>query len=132
MEIKDLEPRQGKVDLIATVVEKEEPREFEKFGKSGKVCNATIKDDTGTVKLTLWNEQVEQVNVGDKIQMTNGYVNEWQGEKQLSSGKFGNLEVVEKGEAADASASVPEPKEPATVDEVLEEDIVDDTVLEKE
>ena len=97
MDIKDLQPRQGKVDLTATVLSKESPREFNKFGKSGKVCNALIKDDSGQVKFTLWNEQVDVVEIGDKIQITNGYVNEYQGEMQLSTGKFGQLKVLEKG-----------------------------------
>ena len=98
MEIKDLEPRQGNVDVVLVIADKGDVREFEKFGKKGRVCNATAKDDSGEIKLTLWNEQVDQVNVGDKIHLTNGYVGEYQGEKQLSTGKFGKIEIVEKGE----------------------------------
>jgi replication factor A1 len=102
MNIKELQPKQGKADITAEVIDKEEPRAFNKFGKDGRVCNAKIKDATGTVKLTLWNEQIDQVHIGDKIKITNGYVNEWQGELQLTTGKFGKLEVVEsKGVTTD-------------------------------
>ncbi len=97
MAIADLQAKQGKVDLTADIVAKEEPRTFNKFGKEGKVCNATLQDDSGSIKLTLWNDQVDQVNIGDKIKITNGYVSEWQGEKQLSTGKFGTLEVIGNG-----------------------------------
>ncbi|MBW2974570.1 hypothetical protein KY366_02535 [Candidatus Woesearchaeota archaeon] len=97
MEIKDLQARQGQVDIIAQVTEKGDVREFEKFGKKGRVCNAKIKDSSGEITLTLWNEQVDQVNVGSKIHIINGWVSEWQGEKQLSTGKFGQLEVLEEG-----------------------------------
>jgi len=140
MNIKELEPRQGNVDVIAEVMEKEPVREFEKFGKSGKVCNATVKDESGKIKLTLWNEQSDQINVGDKIQITNGYVNEWQGEKQLTSGKFGKLEVLEKGASVEkeetkeekvADKSNPEPEEPITEDEILDNDSVEEEKLEK-
>lgn len=96
MAIKDLQAKQGNANVIATVVSKENPREFQKFGKPGKVCNALIKDETGEVKLTLWNEQIDSIKEGDKIEIKNGYVNEWQGEKQLSTGKFGTLEVIDK------------------------------------
>lgn len=99
MAIKDLQAKQGNANVIATVVSKDSIREFQKFGKAGKVCNATIKDDTGEVKLTLWNEQIDSISVGDKIEIKNGYVNEWQGEKQLSTGKFGSLEIIEKAAA---------------------------------
>ena len=98
MEIKDLQARQGQVDLIADVVSKSDARTFNKFGKDGRVCNAKIRDDSGEVTLTLWNEQVDNVNVGDKVHIINGWVSEWQGEKQLSTGKFGQLEIVGKAE----------------------------------
>ena len=92
----------GKVELVATVIDKGEAREFSKFGKSGKVCNAKVKDDSGSVTLSLWNEQVDLVHVGDTIKISNGYVGEWQGELQLSTGKFGTLEVVSsKGVTSD-------------------------------
>jgi len=94
MQIKDLEAGQGKVDIIVEIVEVSEPREFEKFGKTGKVANATGKDETGEIKLSLWNEQVDLVSKGIKVKITNGYVSEYQGEKQLTSGKFGQLEIV--------------------------------------
>ena len=104
MAISDLKARQGKVELIANVVKKEDVREFNKEGRSGKVCNAIVEDPTGQVKLTLWNEQCDLVGVGDKVQISNGYVGEWQGELQLSTGKFGTLAVLEKGAAVEQKA----------------------------
>ena len=95
MEIKDLKPNAGNVDLVLEVVDKEEPRTFEKFGKTGSVCNAKVKDATGEVKMTLWNEDIEKVKVGDKIHIENGWCSEFRDELQISSGKFGKIEVVE-------------------------------------
>ena len=97
MAVKDLQIRQGNVDIIVDIVDVGEVREFEKFGKSGRVATAIAKDETGDVKLTLWNEQIDQVKAGDKVHITNGYVNEWQGEKQLTTGKMGKLEVIGEG-----------------------------------
>ena len=94
MKIEELQSKQGKVDVEVEVISKDEPREFEKFGNKGKVCNAMVKDDSGEIKLTLWNDDVDKVNVGDKVKVTNGYVNEFQGEKQLTSGRFGKIEVL--------------------------------------
>ena len=96
MNISELKPRMGKVDLTATVAEKGDIREINKPNFSGKVCNAKIKDETGQVTLTLWNDEIDKVNVGDKIKITNGYVSEFQGEMQLSAGKFGKLEVIKE------------------------------------
>ena len=94
MYIKDLQPRQGNVELEAEVKEIGDVREFDKFGKKGRVANAILSDGTGTVKLSLWNEQIDTINAGDKVKVSKGYVSEWQGELQLTTGKFGTLEVV--------------------------------------
>lgn len=94
MKINELKPRMGKIEITAAVKEVGEAREFDKFGKKGRVCNATISDDSGETKLTLWNDEIDKVKAGDKVKITNGYVNEFQGEMQLTAGKFGKLEVV--------------------------------------
>jgi len=137
MAIKDLQARQGQVDLIVEITEKGDIREFEKFGKKGRVCNAKIKDATGEMTLTLWNEDIDKVKVGDKVHIINGWVSEWQGEKQISTGKFGQLEVVGEGsettdEAEEAEVlnkkemKTDEGENILTEDEKLEEDVVKD------
>ena len=108
MQIKDLQPRQGKVEITATVAEKGEPRTVNSANFSGTVANAKLQDETGTIKFSLWNDQIAQVNVGDTVKVSNGYVSEYQGEMQLSTGKFGKMEVVSKGTDAPAT---PEAKE---------------------
>ncbi|MBW2987015.1 DNA-binding protein [Candidatus Woesearchaeota archaeon] len=95
MKINELQPKQGKVEIEVEITAKEEPREFTKFGAVGKVCNCKAKDETGEINLTLWNDQIDMVEVGDKVKISNGYVNEYQGEMQLTTGKFGKLEKVE-------------------------------------
>ena len=94
MKISELESRTGKIDIEAEVTDIGEVREFEKFGRTGRVCNATIKDDSGEIQLTLWNDDIDKVKVGSKIKITNGYCSEFQGEKQLTAGRFGKMEVL--------------------------------------
>ncbi|HLC32588.1 MAG TPA: SOSS complex subunit B family protein [Candidatus Nanoarchaeia archaeon] len=94
MAIKDLQAGQGKIDLEVEVVSIEAPRTFDKFGKSGKVANAKVKDESGEITMSLWNEQCDLIKAGMKVKIFNGYVSEYKGEKQLSTGKFGRLEVV--------------------------------------
>jgi replication factor A1 len=139
MPIKDLQPKQGNAEVEAVVIDKKEIREFNKFGKSGRVCNATIKDSTGKMALTLWNEQIDQVKVGDRIKVTNGYVNEWQGEMQLSTGRFGKIEVLASGEVIkDENEPSPaaSPAKPAKEQEIssdeLEEESDDEPYAEEE
>lgn len=94
MKISELQPGQGKVDIEAEIIEMGNIREFEKFGRQGRVCNFVIKDDSAKIELTLWDDQIDIVAVNDRIRITNGYVKEWQGEPQLSVGKYGKLEKL--------------------------------------
>ena len=70
MAIKDLKARQGNVELVLDIVDVGQPREFEKFGKSGRVANAIAKDESGDIKLTLWNEDIEKIKPGDKVKIS--------------------------------------------------------------
>jgi replication factor A1 len=108
MAIKDLQVKQGNVDIVAEVVEIGEVREFNKFGKPGRVANAKIKDQTGEIELTLWNDDIDKVKVGDTVKITNGYVNEWQGTPQLTSGRTGKLEVVASADEGNTDSETTE------------------------
>jgi ssDNA-binding replication factor A large subunit len=44
--------------------------------------------------LSLWNEDAEKLSVGDKVKVSNGYVGEFRGSPQLSSGKYGKIEKL--------------------------------------
>ncbi len=95
MKISELQSGQGKVDIEVEVVDVGEIKKFDKFGKEGRVATATVKDDSGEIKMSLWNDDVDKIKVGNKLKITNGYVNEFQGEKQLTAGRFGKLEILE-------------------------------------
>jgi len=99
MQVKDVQPNKAIDVLELEVVEVEEPREFTNFRGSGRVANAKAKDDSGEIKLTLWNEQADQVKANDKIVIENGWAKEYQGEIQVSTGKFGKLVVAGAEEA---------------------------------
>ena len=109
MQIKDIQSGQGKIDVVVEIVSVDEPRTFEKFGRSGKVANAKAKDESGEITMSLWNDQVDTVKPGMKVHIINGWCSEYKGEKQLSTGKFGKLEVV-TGDSAETPAE-PSPEE---------------------
>lgn len=96
MNISELKARMGNVEIEIEVVSVSEPREFNKYGRVGKVCTARVKDDTGETDLSLWNDQCDQIKAGDKIKISNGYVSEWQDKLQLTAGKFGTLTVIKE------------------------------------
>jgi GNAT superfamily N-acetyltransferase len=55
------------------------------------VANTGFGDDSGRIVLVLWNEQIKQVKVGDRLRIENGYVSSYQDIKQLNVGRAGRL-----------------------------------------
>ena len=84
-----------RISIEAKVIEKTDPREvLSRFkDETYKVATAIIADETGTIKLTLWNEQINQVNINDTLKVENGYVTSFKGENQLNVGKYGKLTI---------------------------------------
>lgn len=94
MNISEINVGSRQVTVEATVTEKEEPRDINTRYGATKIANATIEDTSGSIKLVLWGEETEKIKQGDKIKIENGFVKEWQGQLQLSVGKFGKLTVL--------------------------------------
>ncbi|MBS7659293.1 MAG: OB-fold nucleic acid binding domain-containing protein [Candidatus Bathyarchaeia archaeon] len=95
MKIKELRNGMKHVNVEGKIVDKSEPREVVSRyqGTTHTVANAVIADETGKIKLTLWNDQIDQVNVNDNVKIENGYVTSFRGELQLNVGKYGKLKV---------------------------------------
>lgn len=95
MNIKDLRDGMRTVEVEGEVVEVSAPRDVSlRTGGSARVADATIKDETGTIKLSLWDNQIEQVLKGVTVRVSNGYTNNFRGEVQLNVGRYGRLEVL--------------------------------------
>ncbi|MDE1833494.1 MAG: DNA-binding protein [Candidatus Micrarchaeota archaeon] len=106
MKISDLKVGASNVTIQAKVIQKDDPREVvTKYGKRLSVCNVVLQDDSGSIPMSLWGETIQQVNSGDTIEVSNGYVSEFRGTPQLSTGKFGKIKVVEKGAGGSAPAA---------------------------
>jgi replication factor A1 len=95
LKIAELKPGMRRVDVKGRIVDIETPREVQtKFGP-GQVASATLQDESGSVKVTLWNENISKVAVNDNVEIQNGYVDSFRGELQLNVGRYGKLAKVE-------------------------------------
>ena len=98
MKIEELRNGMKQVDVEAKVLEKTATREVVSRYKNEtyQVATAVIDDGTGKIKLTLWNDQIEQVNENDTVKIENGYVTSFRGEIQLNVGRApnGKLTVI--------------------------------------
>lgn len=96
LHIRDLRTGMKQVNLKAKVLEIARPTlVFTRFGNYASVANALITDETGTIKLCLWNEQIKSISAGSTVQIENARVSTFRGERQLRIGKNGILSIVE-------------------------------------
>jgi replication factor A1 len=79
----------GKVDNVG------EPRTVNlKAGGTNTVADARISDETGSIKLSLWGDDINKIQPGDTVSIENGYINTFKGEDSINIGKFGTLKKV--------------------------------------
>jgi replication factor A1 len=101
LKIKNVVSGMNSVDLAGRVVDVSERRDFEKGGRSGSVVNVVLGDETGTIRLSLWNKEIEIIDkLGIRengiISVAGCYVKEDnRGSSELRLGKFGRIEKVE-------------------------------------
>jgi replication factor A1 len=92
--IKDLRNGMRHVNLKAKILEVAEPKHvFTRYGNHASVAEASIADETGTIKLCLWNGQIGSVSAGDTVQIENARVFAFKGERQMSLERTGALNV---------------------------------------
>lgn len=84
------------IDLDLRIVEIEEPRPYiDRSGREGRVTTAIGEDDSGRIKISLWDKDIERVKVGSRIRIRNGYSRLFRDEVYVSAGMYGRLEVLE-------------------------------------
>jgi replication factor A1 len=95
--INQLKSGMTRLDTVEGTIESiSEPRTVNlKAGGQAQVVDAILKDETGQIKLTLWDAQIKMVKPGSKVTVENGYINSFKGENSLNVGKYGKLNVVE-------------------------------------
>jgi ssDNA-binding replication factor A large subunit len=93
--VSDLRPSRV-ATIEATVSELQPAREIEtREGGKRKVRNGHLKDSTGEIALVLWGSEVDLVEQGDRVRITDGWVKDYQGRPQISLGRLGKLEKVD-------------------------------------
>jgi replication factor A1 len=95
MQINELKPAMNEIKLTAKIIELKEPREvMTKFGTSTTLTEATLEDETGTIKLTLWGKQADGLEEGSEVEINGGFTKEFREELQLGLGKKGSIKAI--------------------------------------
>ncbi|RME31912.1 hypothetical protein D6789_01175 [Candidatus Woesearchaeota archaeon] len=98
--ISDLYAGMRNVSLPGKVTRKFEVRTFTKDGREGKVGSFFLGDETGQIRVTLWNDQTAHFDTfkeGDTLRVSNAYVKENRGYKELHLNSDAKIEVNPEG-----------------------------------
>lgn len=114
LKIKNIVPEMRNVNLKARVTNILEPNTFERDdGEKGKVQNIILGDDTGTIRVALWDEQTEiaeKIEEGDAIEISNAYTVEDNRENaELRLGDSSQVKMADDDEVPEVETSGGEP-----------------------
>ena len=90
---------QSDVALTGQVLDTGEVRTFDRDdGSEGQVANITLGDETGRIRVTLWDERApraEELSPGTTVEIADGYVRERDGDIELHVGDRGRVDEVD-------------------------------------
>ncbi|MDZ5811361.1 single-stranded DNA binding protein [Halorubrum sp. AD140] len=98
--VEDLSLGASDVDLVGQVLDTDSVRTFDRDdGSEGRVANLTVGDETGRVRVTLWDDKADladEFEAGEVVEVGDGYVRERDGDLELHVGDRGTVERVDE------------------------------------
>lgn len=96
--VAELRPRMKNLIISFQVVELGEEREVtsRNDGATHRVLDAIVGDSTGTVAVPLWDDNIDNIEVGKTYLLKNGYTGLFRGNLRLNVGKYGELSEAEE------------------------------------
>ncbi len=128
--VDNIVPGMNRVDLKCKVVDISDVNTFDRDGdEEGRVRNVVLGDETGTVRLTLWDDQVEigdKLDEGDSIQIQGAYSRQDnRSNVEVRVGDDTTISMLEEdlGDVADAPSSGGGGHRRARTTEVMNENV---------
>jgi replication factor A1 len=95
MKINEIKPGMSNVSVEGEITDISETRSVQtRYGRRD-VADATLKDETGEITLSLWQDQINEVSVGKKVSISGAFTTEFRDELRLNIPRSGKIEVVE-------------------------------------
>jgi len=97
LNINEIKLGMSSVSTEGKIIAKSEPRRVRTRYGPRSVADAELEDETGTINLSLWEQQINLVDVGDMVKINGAYVTEFSNQLQLNIPRSGVLELKSKG-----------------------------------
>lgn len=94
MNISDIKDGMRRVDAQGEIKEISPSRKVTlRTGGEAEVAEMLISDGRASIKVSLWDDQINEAKVGKTAKIVNGYTNSFRGEVRLNIGRYGSLTV---------------------------------------
>ncbi|GFO97537.1 single-stranded DNA-binding protein [groundwater metagenome] len=94
--INDLTENSKNVNATIKVIEIGETKDIpSRFGNK-RVCEVKVADASGSILLSLWDDQIGKIAVGDTLSIQNGYISIVRNSMRLNIGKYGKMLLSEE------------------------------------
>lgn len=93
--VDELKAGMKRVDVKATIIAVPPSQlVYSKWGDPCYVSNVELADETGSIRLCLWNDHIQKVQVGDDVEIKSGYIYSFKGEPQLRLKRNSTLSII--------------------------------------
>ncbi|GAB6148110.1 OB-fold nucleic acid binding domain-containing protein [Stetteria hydrogenophila] len=107
VKVSDLKEGMDNVSVRVRVLDVGEEKVVNTRRGPRRISEATVGDETGRVKLTLWGRHAGTLKQGEAVEIRGGWTSSYRGEVQLNVGNRGEIERLTDEEVAPAE-EVPE------------------------
>ena len=96
LKVIDLTPNIKHVNILVTIVSKTTRRKVisKKNRDINWVADAHVGDETASIFLTIWDDQIQGIRTGDTIQIRNGYTSLFHNSLRLNIGRSGAFHIT--------------------------------------
>jgi replication factor A1 len=94
--VEELDPEADDVEITGEIAELPTPRAVSTRYGQKRIVTVVFEDETGEVDLTLWEEEIDEIEEGAEVQIEGAYVREWADGVQLNISRDGDIERVDE------------------------------------
>ncbi len=95
-QVEELSPEDDEIEIEGKIAELPTPRAVTTQYGQKRITTVKFEDETGTIDLTLWEEEIDAIEEGVRVRIEGAYVREWADDVQLNIGRDGNIEQIEE------------------------------------
>lgn len=101
--VDELKPGLKSINMKVRCSSKNETRDIvsRKTGENLRVTEAVVGDETGSILLTLWNDDIDKMQPDHVYKLSNAYTTVFKGSLRLNLGKYGSMEEIDENTPAE-------------------------------